>query len=310
MNDSKFTTYIKLSSNYIKAENSSSSLSFDSNFNYLDSKYFFTVTLSTNRYLYITKQFGDNTYYAYCSSESIYLSSTVPGLSSHLFEYVLENNNLKLYPYKDLANPLSSYQVIMSNTLQLTSTDAGNTVSSVFDVNRNTLTRHKKKLNNALTFYLSSYNNDGVDINLNTTTNYVSNNYLGFTSIYSLDYCDKKYDGTQTIGFDIIPLKNQATVEEYPVPANHYNSQPDYLNREYEKIQSGYNEEGGYDKIYLSYNTGTKDIHFPPSRLTYFTTPSSLSPYTILNINDSKIDSIGAVLVIDLKWLIKFIRGD
>ena len=138
VNDSRFTTYIKLSSNYIKAENSSSSLSFDSNFNYLDSKYFFTVTLSTNRYLYITKQFGDDTYYAYCSSESIYLSSTVPGLSSHLFEYVLENNNLKLYPYKDLANPLSSYQVIMSDTLQLTSTDAGNTVSSVFDVNRNT----------------------------------------------------------------------------------------------------------------------------------------------------------------------------
>jgi len=289
--DSKFTTYLKNGDNYAKASSSSSELTYDSNFNTLSSQYFFTLNISTNRYLYITKEINDTTYYAYCSSELIYLSADVPSVSSHLFEFVVQDNKLKLFPYKDIANPSNKYQVIFSNVLELTGTTAGNVVSSVIDINRNVLTKLKGSLNNTFSYYISSFNRDNVGLNLNTTTKTVSNNYLGFTNNYTLNYSSNDW----CVDFDTLPLKNQATLEEYYSPNNHYNSQPSNLNREYEKIFSGNNQNEGYDKLYLSYNIGTKDIHFPPSKLTYFTTPSSISPYTKLNINDSKIDNIGAI---------------
>ena len=294
-NDNQFTTYLKYSHNYIKVDAVNTALTYSTSFNKLDSNYFFTINLSTNRFLYLTKEIDNSTYYAYCSSESIYLSSGQPALSAHLFEYVLEDNKLKLFPYRDLQYPLNKYQVILTNTLQLTSTDAGNSVSSVFEVSRNVLTKNRKNLNNVFSFYLGSFNSSDVALNLDTSTNYVSNNYLGFTSLYTMDYCDMMYPNDTTVGFDIIPLKNQSTIEEINIPSNHYNSEPDYLNRSYDKIFSGLNENYGYDKIYLTYNTGTKDVHFPPSRLTYFTTPSTIAPYDRLNINDSKIGKIGGV---------------
>ena len=288
--DSKFTTYIKNNNNYAKAASTTAQLTYDSSFNTLSSQYFFTLNISTNRYLYITKEINDTTYYAYCSSEAIYLSGDVPSVSSHLFEYVVEDEKIKLFPVKDIANPSNKYQLIFdSNNVALTGTSA-NTVSSVFEIKRNTLTRLKGALNNTFSYYLSSYNKDNVGLNLNTTTRSVSNNYLGFSSNYTL-----KYNDNWEVNLDVLPLKNQATVEEFYSNNNHYNSQPTNLNRQYEKLFTGNVQNQGYDKVYLSYNIGTKDIHFPPSKLTYFTTPSSLSPYTKLNINDSKIDYLGAV---------------
>ena len=67
------------------------------------------------------------------------------------------------------------------------------------------------------------------------------------------------------------------------------------MNRVYEKIHAGANQQTGTDKIGVSYNIGTYDIAFKSNKLTYFTTPSSLSPYTVLHIKDSKIENLGAI---------------
>ena len=83
--DNQFTTYLKYSHNYIKVDTVNTALTYSTNFNKLDSDYFFTINLSTNRFLYLTKEIDNSTYYAYCSSESIYLSSGQPSLSAHLF---------------------------------------------------------------------------------------------------------------------------------------------------------------------------------------------------------------------------------
>ena len=299
--DSKFTTYIKYDGNYLKADGTSipivgigtsgstAALDYDTNFNTLSSQYFFTLNLSTNEYLYITKEYQDSTYYAYCSSNSVYLSGEVPSLSSHLFRFNVKDNRLKLFPFVNLDTNNSKYQLILSNSFELIAcSSAGNTLSSVFEVNRNTLTSLKKAVNNSFSFYLSSFNKDDINLNLDTTIGSVSSNFLLYSNNYSINIIDETIEGS------IIPLKNQATLEEYNVPSNHFNSQPENINRQYEKIFPGTNNDTGFDKLYLSYNIGTKDVHFAPSKATYFTTPSSLSPYTKLNINDSKIDYIGA----------------
>jgi hypothetical protein len=290
--DSKFTTYIQYNGNYLKSDdpsNTATALNHDTNFNTLSSQYFFTLNLSTNEYLYITKEYQDSTYYAYCSSNSVFLSGDVPSLSSHLFRFNVKDNKLKLFPFVNLNTNDSKYQLILSNSFQLTAcSSAGNTLSSVFEVNRNTLTALKKAVNNSFSFYLSSFNKDDINLNLDTTIDSVSSNFLLYSNNYNINTIDETLEG------GIIPLKNQATLEEYNVPSNHFNSQPENINRQYEKIFPGVNTDTGFDKLYLSYNIGTKDVHFAPSKMTYFTTPSSLSPYTKLNINDSKIDYIGA----------------
>ena len=289
--DSKFTTYIKNGDNYAKAENATSSITYDTNFDTFQEKYFFTFNLSTNQYLYITKEIDDDTYFAFASAETLFLSAAVPPNEAHLFKYTIHDSKIKLIPAYDLDDNTKIRQLIFnSNTVSATeaSTDPTNT-SSVFEINRNTITNNKKNLNNTFSLYLSSYNKDDVNLNLSTTVDQVSNNFLLFGNNYSLSQTN------ESLSVDLLPLKNQATLEEFFVPVNHYNSQPSNLNRVYEKIYSGNNQETGYDKLYLSYNIGTKDVKFEPSKLTYFTTPSSLAPYTRVNVNDSKLETLGAI---------------
>lgn len=325
--DSKFTTYIK-SGNYsaefpegmpvgIGSSSAGTAVGASTAFNTLSSRYFFTFNISTNEALYITKELSGETYYGWCSGGTdvnqryIYFSKTIPtdltshgapALSAHLFRYVLNDTKIQLYPYQvaggNYPNSVTVPHIVIHSgnyfhALPLSSLDFYKTylgVNETFDIKRNAITKNKGTLNNTFSYYLSSYNKDSVGLNLNTTTKTVSNNYLAFSSNYTL-----KYNDEWQVSIDTMPLKNQATLEEFYSNNNHYNSQPSNLNRQYEKLFTGNIQNQGYDKIYLSYNIGTKDIHFPPSKLTYFTTPSSLSPYTILNINDSKIDNLGAI---------------
>jgi len=292
--DSKFTTYVKNGSNYLKHQtNLALKLNLDTNFNTLSTQYFWTFNLSTNELLYITKEINNSLYYVYADQTDLKISTSIPDLSSHLFRFNIDDNKIKLFPLSAINHPDTDGErtqvKFTSNCEVLACSTVGNDSGSVLEISRNTFTYNKKALNNSLSFYLSSFNRDDVNLNLTTTIQSVSTNFLLYSSNYSVNVYDDSISG------DIIPLKNQATTEEYFIPSNHFNSQPENLNRQYEKIFSGNNNETGHDKIYLSYNIGTKELHFPPSRMTYFTTPSSMSPYTKLNINDSKIDYIGAV---------------
>lgn len=309
--NNKFTTYIKNNNQYLSASDVNSngdvSTAFSSNFNSLSTSHFFTINLSTEDTLYITKEYNGVTYYAFASgasntSASLYLSATEDKSSNvrtaMTMRYYNSGNIFRILP---LSYINGSGSVVDSDVLTLKNnsgpivTDLATATfsmsSHLFEVKRNKITQNTKPINTTLSFYISSYVRDEVDLNTNTSLGSVSSNYLLYSSNYTIDV--QKNSGT--FSANILPLKNQFTLEEYPIAANHFNHQPEYLNRQYEKIFSGNNSANGYDKIYLSYNIGTKDLHFPPSKLTYFTTPSSLSPYTKLNVNDSKIDYLGAV---------------
>ena len=167
--------------------------------------------------------------------------------------------------------------------------------ASFFDVNRTILTKDFKAIPNSYTKYTSSYNTDTVDLNTSTVVDHISNNYFVYTN--NFNFYDKGITNVNKnkAHADFFPLKNQATLHEYYSENNHFNSEPDYLNRIYEKVNAGTNQQHGYDKIGLSYNIGTYDIVFKPNKLTYFTTPDSMAPYTVLNIKDSKLEKLGSV---------------
>lgn len=293
--DAKFTTYLKNGLYYIQAVESNITgnvvqLTTNQILSTQNRDLFFTVNLSTNKLCYLTREIDNSTYYVFASGSNVYLGLSADYITSsgelHYFEYVIENNSIKLLPNK---SDYPGYKQITLDGANVTLSAAGNNSASVFEVVRNEITKNKKNLNNTFSQYVSSYNKDNVGLNTTSTINGISNNYLGFHSNYTLNH------NTSEVKFDTMPLKNQATLEEYYTAANHFNSEDETTNRVYDKLFSGNNQNEGTDKIYLSYNIGTRDTHFPPSKLTYFTTPSSLSPYTVLNINDSKIDNVGAI---------------
>ena len=175
-------------------------------------------------------------------------------------------------------------------------TTAATLSTAYFDISRHTLTKNFKYISNSYTKYTSSYNSDTVDLNTSTVVDHISNNYFVFTNNFNF------YDSKRSVNenkikahADFFPLKNQATLHEYYSENNHFNAEPGYLNRVYEKVNAGTNQQHGYDKIGLSYNIGTYDVVFKPNKLTYFTTPDAMSPYTVLNIKDSKLEKLGAV---------------
>lgn len=221
------------------------------------------------------------------------------------FRYGIADNKITLLnPASGFASKIcinSGLYTDLDDVLSLSTSPGSFTTAAAlstasFDITRNVLTKDFKTIPNSYTKYISSYNTDTVDLNTSTVVDHISNNYFVFTNNYN--FYDSKTSSNENkikAHADFFPLKNQATLHEYYSENNHFNSQPAHLNRVYEKVNAGTNQQRGYDKIGLSYNIGTYDIVFKPNKLTYFTTPDSMSPYTVLNIKDSKIENLGAI---------------
>ncbi len=295
-----------------------------SEFSNLSTNFFFTFTLTTvaikkstdstvlsgdaDQYLppedriIVTQQYNSNTYYLTAAEVNNTAAWFTPysAVSANIptFRYNLENNKLAL---SNVTPDLSSRDsrlcingdVLSFSAINIFYNDAAKLSTCIFDINRFELTKEFKHLPNSFVKYASSFNTDTVDLNTSTVTEYISNNYFVYSNNYN--YLSQKNSNTNTVHADLFPLKNQATLHEYYAKNNHFNSEPSYLNRVYEKIHAGTNQQTGLDKIGVSYNIGTYDVAFKPNKLTYFTTPSSIAPYTVLNIKDSKLQNLGAV---------------
>jgi hypothetical protein len=283
---SSFNTYLKQDSTYWFANVENYRVTGSSSFSAVSSNFFFTVNLSSNEICYITKEINNTTYYLYCSAGSIYLDSSIPTLSSYLFRYIVDNDQMRLLPVNDIGQSSPRQVFNNSGTIQLTAASAGVLDSSIFSIVYNKHTINLEKPKSTFSYFLSSY--DKNSINLNTSTiDSISSNFLLYGTNTTI------HNNGITIG--MMPLKNCITLDNYAIPFNHFTSEPEYLNRKYEKIFSGHNSNSGFENIQLQYNIGTKDIVFKPNELTHFHIISSMSPYTRLNINDSKLSYFGAV---------------
>ena len=322
---SAFTTTIKSGDKYLKNDytdlnNVQSTFVNSSQFSNLSSQFFFTFhissipatdnTLNRRDTAFITQEYNSNTYYLSAPYSQNITAKWVNVTSSSndnraWFNYTLDSNTITLHNKATtgadvnvgIGTTSSAANILInkSDTLYLSAPGAWqNTVldlsNSFFTINRNLLTKDFKALPNTFNKYKSSSNVDNVSL---TNVTPVSNNYFVFNNNYNFyqDNSENKF----IAHVDLFPLKNQATLHEYYSENNHYNYEANTNNRIYEKINAGVHQQHGYNNIGLSYNIGTYDINFKPNKLTYFTTPNSMSPYTVLNINDSKIENLGAV---------------
>jgi len=322
---SAFTTTIKHGDKYLKNDYTDlndiqSTFVNSSEFNTLSSQFFFTFhissipatdnTLNKRDTAFLTQEYNSETYYLsapYLQDEPARWTLITPTDDNRAWlSYTLDNDKITLHNKATTDNDVNvgigttapgkaNILINNSNVLYLTAPGAWQNAvadlsASFFDVNRNLLTKDFKTLPNTFNKYKSGPNVDNVSL---TNVTSVSNNYFVFNNNYNF------FQNNNTNKFishvDFFPLKNQATLHEYYSENNHYNYEADTNNRIYEKINAGVHQQHGYDKIGLSYNIGTYDIRFKANKLTYFTTPNSMSPYTVLNINNSKIENLGAI---------------
>lgn len=330
---SSFTTTIKQGDKYLKtcytAAGSPISSVFvnASEFSTLSSQFFYTFHISSipapttsdgRSYMplnkreacYITQTYNSNTFYLsapYHQDEAAKWQSITPTTDNRAWlSFSIDNDTITLSNKATNINDLNvgigtaadqkaNILINKSDVLYLSAPGTWqNTVADLsagfFTINRNVLTKDFKTLPSNFVKYKSDYNVDKVSL---TNVEAVSNNYFVFNNNYNFyqDNSENKF----IAHVDFFPLKNQATLHEYYSENNHYNYEADTNNRVYEKIHAGVHQQHGYPNIGLSYNIGTYDLTFKPNKLTYFTTPDSISPYTSLNINDSKIENLGAI---------------
>ena len=93
---------------------------------------------------------------------------------------------------------------------------------------------------------------------------------------------------------NFIPLKNQLTPRGQVARGNPYDTDHNVTFREYEKLHTGSNQEFGNTDLVISYSADTSEYSFVPDKLNYFHVPYKISPYELLNINNSSLIESGA----------------
>lgn len=112
----------------------------------------------------------------------------------------------------------------------------------------------------------------------------LKNNYL-----VSSDVIFK--DNSYYVNFQ--PLKNQLDLNYNFSFSNNFSGAP-FDNRDYQSIETGTNQELGFPDLTLTFFTYNAPLNFKKGALTYFHFPVSSTPFTKLNINDSKLVDAGA----------------
>jgi hypothetical protein len=149
----------------------------------------------------------------------------------------------------------------------------------------------KPKLNTSFVSYDTDTLND-LSINQSKSIFGLKNN-----NIVHLQYND--ITDINEVKVNVIKTKNQHTNKNILSRGNSSITTSDNLPapffREYTSLNTGNSEEGGYDDINLNYVFYNQDYLIESGKQTLFTAPSSIFPYTILNINDTTIAKNGGI---------------
>lgn len=278
------------------------SFSFKTSASLLDiSRTYFEIETIDQTLCRIKRRDGDNIFYLVYDKFSPYSTkfyfttafSTSPNITKNdIFSYVLDKQGYAVFlkrfasdTYILAVNPNTitfELQPYTSNTNYL----LPQTLFGV-DLIDNLFTT---KINTSWVSYDTSNLNNNLVNNTKSVYNLKNNNIIHFeynniTDVYELEFND-------------IKLKNQVTNKNVSKRgnANIVTSEnlPTPFFREYSELVTGNNEEIGYDDIGASYVFYNQDYLITPGS-TIFNTPSSIFPYTQLNINDASFVRDGAL---------------
>lgn len=258
------------------------------------SNHIFYIDFINEKYCTISHWFGDLKFYAKIS-DKLTLEFTVQYSSDCEFIYHLDNNKINLYK------------------------QSGDKVFAL-----------ACEKNNQGEYFIKLVDVENKDIDLDSTTVYLSNNildldfytnasYISYDRSRYIDSIDRKKSAfdleTQTLfhheynkddGVNFIPLKNNLTYKGHTTRGSNLTQSsqnyPDVNYRNYTAINTAKNQELGAENITLTYIFNDQDYTLKEGEILSFTIPkidesdllSPLYPYKYININDTKFIKNGA----------------
>lgn len=226
------------------------------------------------------------------------VSSGSPDIDIQIFKYLLdEANDIITITQRFSAGTNSFSNVVLqkvSNSLSarvITVTDTTPfSNDNKFQIRPVASTSTDFDLQSTWTSYISAVDENSLNVDLNSTVQNLQNNYLVSTETDSIGFSSREVD------INLLPLKNQVTIEGSVSRNNPYDTQEDEVtHREYHTLHTGTYQEHGDDSIYLGYTAGVKELKFESDSLTYFHVPQKFSPFSQANVNDTSLVKAGGV---------------
>lgn len=256
---------------------------------------FFEIEFLNNSYCTVSFYEGANQYFLVMDSNNRegYFTSIVNTDSNfnsnrpQFFNYIYDTTFGYFYLFKAFSSSDVVFVKKLNNTLSginVNTTTTPSVITSFAKLDTASLTKNQIKLNTSFVTYL----NNNVDSNDEYTKTDIASNYLFL----------KSGDLSQN-NFDFLNLKNIANTKDSFYSNNNLISAADYSseiyavgNRTYTSIFNDIDQEEDVG-LELNYVFANQDIIIN-SNSTTFTTGSSLSPFTKININDTKIANCGS----------------
>jgi hypothetical protein len=217
--------------------------------------------------------------------------STTPFIFNYLYN---ESNNTIIFylNYAPLGNNSRSLfivtqevdRVILKSVDEYIISDLGlYNLSAVFCLSYRDADTRLREFTTSYNAYKKTFS-PTADTSFNDSFTGLQNNYLVSTDVV---FTNNQY----LINFQ--PLKNQLDTKYNFTINNNFSGFP-FDNRDYQSIVSGTNQELGFPDLTLTYYTYNAPITFKKGSLTYFHFPVSATPFSSLNVNDSKLVENGS----------------
>ncbi len=284
-NDIKYKLPILFSSS-IKFKNNTF-LSIDKNYNVsllknVDRKCIFEILLLNENLCQISYRDGFDSYYLNYEANTFVFSKKYDLTLNQL--YYIKNDN-KFYFFKKIGNTKKVLSIVDGKLTCTTDSYLNNEIILNFYIQEFSFNG-----NSSWASY-QKYNKNALQINPEKSILDCSNNIL----IYN----NYTYISGSEIEANFLTLKNHHTNKNYSYRADNLQNTelniPNIKIREYNSVNTGLNQELGFDSIVLTYDLYNGDYTFHKDSYTNFKIPHSTYPFEQLNINDSLLFRNGAI---------------
>ena len=261
----------------------------------IDSNFFFEVDLNDPVVATVTHLYNGEKYFLTTNPASLNLNFVIASAFDVFNDYCRRFS----YAYDTTNNILILQQRIngesyivgcdkVNNRLVLSAATLSNFLSSTTHLIFETFKQPSSpEITNDVVSYIRSFNQNNIDLDIERTQYNTENNLLIHYEYNNLD--------EKALETNFLTLKNQLNTKNNQGKGNIFLEETPTDFRDYTSIHSGGNQEQGFNKLHLGYESYSAEFNFPQSKTTWFHVPLNIYPFKKLNINDTKLIELGAV---------------
>ena len=239
------------------------------------------------KHLYVNEGSVDGDYLNFT-----FLKSDTRPLSNHIFKYAYDSINKYLTLFKEVSGEQT---VVIPSTVYFNSLSASFLTLSAAPINTENLAAGIMSVNSKIALVNSDFLDQYIYYDFENGNKLSTDSVSGikYDFISYLTFEDLYLSGGNICGYaDYFNLKNHISNDnEIHAPSKLENS---IQNRKYNSILNNSNIEKENENLTFNYNFYSKEYKLITDKITKFTLPGDIFPYSKLNVNDSTISKNGA----------------